>query len=69
MLYLLGIYNHLQVKEDTEAEDMTPLGGSIQYHSIEYVIKNIIKPRDEVPTCLLKSNCLETECTQWTFVE
>lgn len=66
----IGIYNHLQAKEENaEATESTPLSGSIQYHSIEYVIKNIIKPRDEVPTCSLRSNCLAKECTQWKFVE
>lgn len=42
---------------------------SIQYHSISYVIKNIITQRQDVPTCTYRPNCLASECTKWKFVE
>ncbi|KAI8903493.1 Alpha/Beta hydrolase protein [Gorgonomyces haynaldii] len=42
---------------------------AIQYHSIEYVINNILDKRDPVPKCELKRNCLATECTQWEFTD
>jgi lipase ATG15 len=42
---------------------------SIQYHSIEYVIKNFIEPNPDVPTCNYVPNCLSTECPTWTFVD
>ena len=39
---------------------------SVQYHSINYVINKIIDKFD-LPKCVLKKRCLETECQQWTF--
>ncbi len=67
----IGIYNHLQAEEDLNQDttnDRTSLA-SIQYHSIEYVIKNIIQPREHIPSCTFRKNCLSTECTQWRFIE
>ncbi|KAJ3254495.1 putative lipase atg15 [Boothiomyces macroporosus] len=42
---------------------------SIQYHSIEYVIKNFLQNSDKVPECVLKPGCLGTECSGWKFEE
>lgn len=42
---------------------------SIQYHSIDYVIKNILEKTDQVPECIVKPKCLESECVGWTFVD
>ena len=45
------------------------LFASVQYHSIDYVIKNFIEPNPEVPECKYVPNCLSTECPTWTFVD
>jgi lipase ATG15 len=61
------IYDYLGSKKKDTNVSIT--GASIQYHSIEYVIKNIIKPRTSVPECKLSVGCLATECSQWKFVD
>lgn len=52
-------------------KDVTNVGllQSIQYHSIDYVIKHFIEPTSQVPICKYKSNCLSTECSSWKFID
>ena len=42
---------------------------SIQYHSIDFVIRSIFEKANTVPECTLKPKCLASECTSWTFVD
>jgi lipase ATG15 len=56
------IYDHTKVLRDETSM------ASIQYHSIEYVINNIIKP-SPLPICTYQPSCLATECQTWTFVD
>ncbi|KAJ3347211.1 putative lipase atg15 [Kappamyces sp. JEL0680] len=65
------VYDHLATnrKEDADADHDPAALGSIQYHSIDYVIKNMIRPRSEVPECTYRPNCLATECTQWKWID
>jgi lipase ATG15 len=41
---------------------------SIQYHSIDFVIRNVFEPQD-VPECKFIPNCLATECPKWKFID
>merc|ERR1719215_209244 len=57
------IYDHAHA-----LQEVGPLA-SIQYHSINYVIKNIIEPRDYVPECKFWPKCTADECTSWKFTD
>lgn len=54
-----------------EASDDNPfsIARSIQYHSIDFVIKNYLLNADSVPECTVKPQCLQSECPNWNFVE
>ncbi|KAL2911691.1 putative lipase atg15 [Polyrhizophydium stewartii] len=42
---------------------------SIQYHSIEFVIRKFLESATSVPKCAIKPQCLMTECPTWNFVD
>ncbi|KAI8923234.1 Alpha/Beta hydrolase protein [Entophlyctis helioformis] len=43
--------------------------GSIQFHSIDFVIKRFLEPATSVPKCVTKPQCLKSECPTWSFVD
>jgi lipase ATG15 len=61
------VYETSIPKEETKQD--IDMFSTIQWHSIEYVIKNILQIQEKVPVCTFKSNCLASECPTWKFIE
>ncbi len=42
---------------------------SIKYHSIEWVIRNYLENAESVPECKVSIDCMEKECSSWTWAD
>ena len=53
------------LREKGDKQEKQDVKQDIRYHSIEYLITQVLAKTDRIPECIVQSDC--TECTQWTY--
>lgn len=61
-------YTRSLLAEESEP-DIEEAISSIKYHSIDWVIKNYLEGSNSVPECKVNLECMEQECSTWSWVE